>query len=56
MDMIRHEDAFFDPAVLLLSQRPKPIPQMLPQLFVERLATALRNKDDVILAVPLGMT
>jgi hypothetical protein len=53
VDMIRHEVALFDTAVLLLSQRPKHIPQMLAQLLVERFATVLRDEDRMVLALPL---
>ena len=54
VDLIRQEVACFDPAFLLLSPRPNHLPQMLVQLLGECLATARRDEDDVILAVPLG--
>jgi len=53
--MICHHMPLFNPTLLLLGQRAKDFPEMSPQFVVKRFPTILRNKDDMILAVPLGM-
>jgi hypothetical protein len=56
MHVIRHQMPLFDATLLLLRQAAEDVPEMPPQLMVERFPTILRDKDDMILAVPLGMT
>jgi len=46
----------FDATLLLLRQRAEDLPKMPSQLMVERFPTILRDKDHMLLAVPLGMT
>ena len=56
MDVIRHQMPLFDATLLLLRQRAEDLPKMPSQLMVERFPTILRDKDHMMLAVPLGMT
>src|SRR6266478_404876 len=53
--VIRHQVPLFNPTFLLRSQRPEDLPEMPPQLMVERFPTILRDKHHMILAVPRGM-
>src|SRR5712691_628716 len=56
MHVIRHQMPLFDATLLLLRQRAEDLPKMPPSLMGERFPTILRDKDHMILAVPLGMT
>ena len=53
--VIRHQVPLFNPTFLLRGQRPEDLPEMPPQLMVERFPTILRDKHHMILAVPRGM-
>src|SRR2546428_12484991 len=53
--VIRHQVPLFNATFLLFGQRAKDFSQMAPQFVVERFPTILRDKHDMILAVPLGM-
>src|SRR6516165_4407048 len=53
--VISHHVPLFNPTFLLLCQRAEDLPEMPPQLMVERFATILRDKHHMILAVPCGM-
>lgn len=55
MDMICQEVTLLYPALLPQGQLAKNTPKMSPQLFVEHLLSILRNKNDVILALPSGV-
>jgi len=54
--MIQHQMPFFDPAFFLPRQFTKHFSQVLPQLLIQRPATTLRNKYNVVFALPLRMT
>ena len=56
MDMIRHKVPFDDLALFLSGQIPKNFTQVRTELFVQRLATALRYEHNMILALPFGVT
>jgi hypothetical protein len=45
MHMIRQQMPFDDPALLLAGQLVKNLPEQLPQLPIDRLATIFRDKD-----------
>src|SRR5215831_646254 len=53
--VIPHHVPLFNPTFLLLCQRTEDLPEMPPQLMVERFPTILRDKHHMILAVPRGM-
>ena len=44
MHMIQHQMPLFDPALLVLSERPKHLPQVAAKLLVQRPAPALRDE------------
>ena len=52
--VIGHQMAFFDPAFLLLRQLAEHLPQMPPQLRIQRLPAALGNEDDMVFALPFA--
>jgi hypothetical protein len=50
--VIRQKMTLLDPALLLLGQLPEHLPEMRPQLRIQRLSPALRNEHDVVFALP----
>jgi hypothetical protein len=48
--------AFLDPALVPLSQASKRLGQMRSEFLVHRLASTLRNENNIIFALPLGVT
>ena len=52
MHVVRHQMAFFNPALLLLGEAPEYLAQMLPKLLVQRFATAFGNENHVVFALP----
>src|SRR5574341_105283 len=50
--VIGQQVSFFDPTLLLGGQLPEHVPQVPPQLRIQRLAPVLRDEHHVILAVP----
>src|SRR6266581_1018294 len=55
MHMIRHHVAFNDAAFLLPGQFMKDWPQRFADVAKQRFTSSLRDKDNVILAIPTGM-
>jgi hypothetical protein len=53
--MVRHQMAFLDLAFTLLRQIAEYFAQMLAKGFVKHLPAALRDKHNVILAIPFRM-
>jgi hypothetical protein len=53
--MVRHQMAFLDLAFTLLGQIAEYLAQMLAEGFVKHLPAALRDKHNVILAIPFRM-
>ena len=53
--MLPHQVPLFNPTFLLRGQRPEDLPEMPPQLRVERFPTIRRDKHHMRLAVPRGM-
>jgi hypothetical protein len=56
MHVIRQKMTFLDFAFLLLGQFPEYISQMPTQFYIQGLPAALRNKNDVVFALPLAVT
>jgi hypothetical protein len=54
--VIRPQGALFKATCCLCGQRAPDVSQRAPPFVVERFSTLLRDTDDMILAVPLGMT
>jgi len=55
VNMIGHQMALLDPALLLHRQSAEYLTEMLPQLAVERLPAALGNENDMVFAVPFAV-
>jgi hypothetical protein len=55
VNMVGHQMLLLDPALLLFSQFSEYIPKILPQPNVQRLASALGDKNNVVFAVPLAV-
>jgi len=55
MNVIYQEVTLLYPALFPQSQLTKNAPKMAPQLLVEHLLSILRNKNNVILALPSGV-
>jgi hypothetical protein len=53
--MVGHQMPFLDPALLLLRQPAEDLAKILAQLHIQRLAAALGNENNVVLARPLGV-
>ena len=56
MHVIRQKMTFLDFAFLLLGQFAEYISQMPTQFYIQGLPAALRNKNDVVFALPLAVT
>ena len=54
--MIRHQMPFLDPAFLLLRQLLEHLPEVSPQLAVQRFPATLGNENYVVLALTLRVT
>jgi hypothetical protein len=54
--VIRLQMALLDPAFLLRSQLVKDFPKVLSYMPKQHLPAALWNEDDVVFALPLGVT
>jgi hypothetical protein len=48
--------ALFDPAFALLGELPKYLAKMPPQFPIEHLPAVLRDKNDVVFALPFAVT
>jgi len=55
MHVIGHQVPLLNPTFLLTRQLAKHLPKMLSQLPVQRSATTLRNKYNVVFAFPLAV-
>jgi hypothetical protein len=53
MHVIRTQVPFFDLTLLLLGQPSEHFPQMSPQFLAQGLPATLRNKHNMIFALPL---
>ena len=56
VNMVRHQMPLLDPALALLHELPKHRPKILLQFAIQHLPAVFRNEDDVVLALPLGVT
>ncbi len=56
VNVVRQQMPLFDPAFSVFRKLAEHLPQMLAQLAVKNLATKLRDENDVIFALPLGVT
>jgi hypothetical protein len=55
VNMIGHQMPLLDPALFLLRKLTEYRPKILPQPDVQRLSSALRNENNVVVAVPLAV-
>jgi len=53
VDMISHQVPLYNPAFLLTGQLMKNLPQVLANLTKDDFFTAFRDKNDMVLAIPL---
>ena len=55
MYMVCQKMPFFNAALLLLGQPSEHLSQMLAKALIQHLAPAFRNKNNVVLALPLAV-
>jgi hypothetical protein len=56
MNMIGKQMPFFNPALLLFCKTPEHLAQIPPQFCVQILPAVFRDENNVILALPTGVT